>query len=135
VEYYYANNTNGGNTVKKIISFILLFLVIIGAGVVGYISAKNDADPREVFGLISVCGGILLWVIFELLFDKKPETESEPVDKSICAVCRTAEGTITDCAFYIDKGLAVCEKCCERCYNTEPFPCLSREKRGEKINV
>jgi hypothetical protein len=58
MEYYYANNINGGNAVKKnkrtleyIASFIFILIIIIGAGTVGYSSSKLGSELIEVSGL------------------------------------------------------------------------------------
>ena len=46
-----------------------------------------------------------------------------------CAVCGTTVERVKPCDYYKRRGETVCDDCCERCYESEPFPCLDHDAR------
>ncbi|MCL2636936.1 MAG: DNA cytosine methyltransferase [Oscillospiraceae bacterium] len=59
---------------KKIIFAVFIWILIMSAGIVGYIAAeKTEMELLETLKLIGICGGVLLWALFEIMLHKKPK--------------------------------------------------------------
>ena len=48
-----------------------------------------------------------------------------------CAVCGKEIVEVKPC-IYNQKYGPTCEECCEKCHDTEPFPCLEYDQRHPK---
>lgn len=47
---------------------------------------------------------------------------------AICSVCGREIKRVEPCA-YNRRGLYTCPECCEKCYQSEPFPCREHDLR------
>jgi hypothetical protein len=53
--------------------------------------------------------------------------------KEVCAICgEIITSGASPCEYHARRGEAVCEECCEDCYNSEPFPCKEYDRRAKE---
>lgn len=46
-----------------------------------------------------------------------------------CALCGKPVERVRPCPYYDRRGEVTCDKCCDECYRSTPFPCREHDDR------